>query len=165
MTTAVSAATVGAGRTVTVAACGPSTTVPAMSFSLTSALSIETALLARYAEVGPDGTLTVVGGGISDISRHVEADIGLVLAVTVLVDSPAGGSQHQLRVLLRDAGGARLFEASLELRATGDGRRRLPMVLPIVFPAAGVAGGWELSLLAEGDLRKLQVAVHDAPKP
>jgi hypothetical protein len=133
-----------------------------MTFTMPTLLSIETALLARYGEVLSDGTLSMVGAGINTLLRPPGTDIGLMLVATLLVEGPSVGP-FPVRLMLRDGDGNMVLEGELAVTSEGDGLRRVPVVVPVVFPAAAASGEWTMSLVTEDDVRLLTVSVGAAP--
>ncbi len=126
----------------------------------TSLLAIETLLIARYGEVQPDGTLTVIGAGISTVVRPPEAPAQLTVVGTLLTEGPIGKNAHRLYCKLRDPSGVTQMELSLDVTVEGGARRRLPLCLPLPLPAGMEPGEWQVELSGEGDLRVLALEVQ-----
>jgi hypothetical protein len=129
----------------------------------TSLLSIETLLIARYGEVHPDGTLTVIGGGISTVIRPLESPVQLVVVATLLSEGPAGKNEHRLYCKLRNPSGVTQLELSLDVTVEGGVRRRLPLCLPLPLPAGMEPGEWQVELSGQEDLRILTLEVQQPP--
>lgn len=127
----------------------------------TSLLTIESLLVARYGEVLPDGTLTVVGAGVSVIARPPQTPTTLVLVGTLLADGPSGANAHRLFCKLRDPDGAVFLELSLDVNVEGGQRRRLPLCLPLPLPAGMRTGEWRVELSGPDELKALTLEVMD----
>jgi hypothetical protein len=125
--------------------------------------TIETLLLARYAEAAPDGTITMVGAGLNVMLRSDStADVQLWLAGTLLLDGPDGPHDTNLRYHLRDPDGDLLAEASIDISVENPGRLRIPFVIPVPIQQGTPDGTWEISVAGEHDLRVLSLEVRTA---
>lgn len=129
----------------------------------TSLLSIESLLIARYGEVLPDGTLTMVGAGISSVIRPPEAATQLVVVGTLLSEGPVGANAHRLYCKLRDPSGVTMMEMSLDVTVEGGVRRRLPVCLPLPLPAGMTPGEWQVELSGPEELKVVTLDVQQTP--
>jgi hypothetical protein len=117
-----------------------------------SALTIETFLLARYAESGADGTLNVLGGGITMLVKPPAQPVGqLCVGATLL----AAGDRAEWPVWCRvfNPAGERMLELGMTANVSdGPGTRRIP----IAFTISGqfeTYGEWRVELSTGDDLR------------
>ncbi len=125
-------------------------------------LSLETMLLARYAEVLPDGTITAIGAGVSALVRPPETDLQLFVVATMLADGPPGMSQHRLYCKMRSPQGETMLELSLDVTVEGGARRRLPLVFPIPVTQAMQPGEWSIELSGPEELKVVLLDVATA---
>jgi len=67
-------------------------------------MKIQTALLARYAEVEPEGgLLNVTGGGINVFGvDRLPADISIAFVLQLVFDDVEAGHKHTITLLIRD---------------------------------------------------------------
>lgn len=122
-------------------------------------ISIENLLVARYAEIHPDGTLTVIGAGISQAARLRDADIHLTLAGTILVEGGGSERGQDLTLRLRDPEGEVVAEAQMHIREVSGQRVRIPLAIPLNIPASGGTGDWQIELSDRYDLRVLHLEI------
>ncbi len=125
-------------------------------------LSLETMLLARYAEVLPDGTITAIGAGISTLVRPPEVDLQLFVVATMLSDGPPGVAQHRFYCKMRSPEGEAMLELALDVSVEGGARRRLPLVFPIPVTQAMHPGEWSIELSGPEELKVVLLEVGTA---
>jgi hypothetical protein len=67
-------------------------------------MKVQTALLARYAEVEPQGgLLNVTGGGINVFGvRHLPVDVSIAFVLQLVFDEAEADTEHTVSLLIRD---------------------------------------------------------------
>ena len=122
-------------------------------------LSIESLLLARYAEVLPDGTITAVGAGISAVIRPPETDTQIMAVATLLAEGPTGRNPHRLYCKMRSPEGELMLEFYLDVTVEGGVRRRVPLVFPVPLPQSMQPGEWSVELSGRDELKTVLLEV------
>lgn len=125
-----------------------------------SALTIETFLLARYAESGADGTLNVLGGGITMLVKPQEQPMAQFCVGATLL---AAGEREAWPVWCRvfNPAGEQVLELGMTANVPdGPVTRRIP----IAFTVSGqfeTYGEWRVELATSDDLRVARLELID----
>lgn len=121
-------------------------------------MRVDTALLCDAATVR-EGLLHILGGGITQIVRpEYPAELGVTLALRIMVHPTEMEHPHQLQIVVQDADGHKITEVRAEVQAEPlpegvepgeEGELLIPWAFP-GRPKLPAAGRYSMELLIDG---------------
>lgn len=119
-------------------------------------VQIEHVMLARYAEVGADRLLHIVGGGIGQAQRATNAAWTQLYAVAFVSAAVDLTKQHlAVNVRAPDNSVAATFNVHIDMRLPpGVVGQHIPIVCPLPLQLHQV-GGWRVEVVTDGDMRAI----------
>jgi hypothetical protein len=128
-------------------------------------MRVDTALLCDAATVR-EGLLHILGGGITNIVRtEYPAELGMTLALRIMVHPTEAEHPHQLQIVVQDADGGKITEVRAQVQAEPPPKGVEPgeegeLLIPWNFPGRPKLPGpgrYSMELLIDG--------VHQASVP